>query len=109
MVIHERAFKTSTTYPYACFIFQICREAGVPIWNYNRLHSPMRTVDIGLIKDEANVAAPQRGPRVKMPLLCENLANIVELAQGIDPTTFDTFDTTPEDYTHDASRDPSSS
>ena len=29
--IHERVFKTSTTYPFLCFIFQICRDAEVSI------------------------------------------------------------------------------
>ena len=30
-VIHERDFKTSTTYLFACMIFHLCRDAGVTI------------------------------------------------------------------------------
>ena len=32
-VIHERVFKASTTYPFACMTFQLCRNDGVPIWH----------------------------------------------------------------------------
>ncbi|KAG5599363.1 hypothetical protein H5410_030733, partial [Solanum commersonii] len=32
--IHERTIKTSTTYPFPCLIFQLCRDSGVPIWHY---------------------------------------------------------------------------
>ena len=30
-VMHERAFKVTTTYPFPCMIFSLCRSAGVPI------------------------------------------------------------------------------
>uniref|UniRef100_M1DX37 Integrase core domain containing protein n=1 Tax=Solanum tuberosum TaxID=4113 RepID=M1DX37_SOLTU len=63
--ISERAFKTSTTYPFPCLIFQLFRDSGVPIWNCDRLIHPIRTLDIGLIRDEANVAAPRREPRLR--------------------------------------------
>jgi len=29
--IHERAFKTTTTLPFPCLIFHLCRAVGVPI------------------------------------------------------------------------------
>uniref|UniRef100_M1DI55 Integrase core domain containing protein n=1 Tax=Solanum tuberosum TaxID=4113 RepID=M1DI55_SOLTU len=61
--IHERAFKTSTTYPFPCLIFQLCRDSGVPIWHCDRLVHPTGALDIGLIRDEANVAAPHREPQ----------------------------------------------
>ena len=32
-VMHERAFKVTTTYPFPCMIFSLCRSAGVPIWH----------------------------------------------------------------------------
>ena len=32
-VMHERAFKVTTTYPLSCMIFALCRSAGVPIWH----------------------------------------------------------------------------
>ena len=30
-VMHARAFKVTTTYPFPCMIFSICTSAGVPI------------------------------------------------------------------------------
>uniref|UniRef100_M1DHI9 Integrase core domain containing protein n=1 Tax=Solanum tuberosum TaxID=4113 RepID=M1DHI9_SOLTU len=63
--IHERAFKTSTTYPFPCLIFQLCRDSGVPIWHCDRLVHPTGALDIGLIRDEANVAAPRRESQVE--------------------------------------------
>lgn len=63
-MIHERAFKTSTTYPFACMVFHLCRDNGVTIWHYDDLLTVVGIVNIGLIMDEVNVAAPQRGPRV---------------------------------------------
>ncbi|KAG5580221.1 hypothetical protein H5410_050848 [Solanum commersonii] len=63
--IHERAFRTSTTYPFPCLIFQLCRDSGVPIWHCDRLVHPTGALDIGLIRDEANVAAPRREPQVE--------------------------------------------
>uniref|UniRef100_M1D8C3 Integrase core domain containing protein n=1 Tax=Solanum tuberosum TaxID=4113 RepID=M1D8C3_SOLTU len=63
--IHERAFKTSTTYPFPCLIFQLCRDSGVPIWHCDRLIHRTGTLDIGLIRDEANMAAPRREPQVE--------------------------------------------
>ena len=32
-VMHERAFKVTTTYSFPCIIFSFCRSAGVPIWH----------------------------------------------------------------------------
>lgn len=63
-VIHGRAFKNSTTYPFACIIFQLCSNVGVPIWHRDALHTPIRTVGIRLTRDEANVGILQTGPRV---------------------------------------------
>ena len=56
-VICERVFNTYTTYPFDCLIFQLCKEIRVPIYHCDTLCSPTLTVNIGLIKDEANVAA----------------------------------------------------
>ena len=50
--IHGSAFKTSTTYPFPCLIFQLCRDSGVPIWHCDSLIHPNGTLDIGLIRDE---------------------------------------------------------
>ena len=32
-VMHEREFKVTTTYPFPCMIFALCRSAGMPIWH----------------------------------------------------------------------------
>ena len=61
-------------------------DARVPIWHYDTIRSPVGTVDIGLIKDESNVAALQRGPKVEMHPLSVKLVYTVELAQGADST-----------------------
>ena len=57
-VIHERAFKTSNTYFFACLIFHLCRDAILPICHFDTLRSLVWMGYIGLIKDETNVAAP---------------------------------------------------
>ena len=35
--MNERAFNVTTTYPFSCMIFALCRSAGVPIWNVDQL------------------------------------------------------------------------
>uniref|UniRef100_M1DF12 Integrase core domain containing protein n=1 Tax=Solanum tuberosum TaxID=4113 RepID=M1DF12_SOLTU len=40
----------------------LCRDSVVSIWHYDRLINPTGTLDIGLIRDEANVGAPRRDP-----------------------------------------------
>ena len=61
-VMHERSFKVTTTYPFPCMIFSLCRSVGVSIWQVDQLKTPLDTVDIGLIRDEANELAPRKGP-----------------------------------------------
>ena len=39
-VMHERDFKVTTTYPFPCMIFALCRTAGVPIWHIDKLKTP---------------------------------------------------------------------
>lgn len=80
--IHKKAIKTSTTYSFPYVIFQLCTDAGVPIWPYDRLCKQTFTPDIGLIKDEANIATPHKGPRIEVPPLSDNMVYTVELAQG---------------------------
>ena len=53
-IMHERAFKVTTTYPLPCMIFALCRSAGVPIWHVYQLNTLQGTVDNILISDEAN-------------------------------------------------------
>lgn len=79
-VIYERAFKTSTTYSFACMIFQLCMDAGVPLWHFDVLPTPNMTVDIDLIRDETNMAVPEQGPKVDLQPVSENLVDTLELA-----------------------------
>ena len=57
-VIHERNFKDSTTYLLPCMIYEFFRVVEVPIWHIDDVLTPTGIVDVGLIKDEANEAAP---------------------------------------------------
>ena len=70
-VMHERAFKVTTTYSFPCMMFSLSISAGVPIWHIDQLKTPMGTVDVGLIRDEANELAPRRGPRPELPPLAD--------------------------------------
>ncbi|WP_353804814.1 hypothetical protein, partial [Acinetobacter baumannii] len=36
-VMHERAFKVTTTYPFPCMIFSLCRSADMSIWHIDQL------------------------------------------------------------------------
>lgn len=106
-MIHERSFNTSTTYPFACLIFLLCREDRVPISHSDTLRHPVGTVDIGLI-DDSNVTVPRRGPRIEVPLLSKNFVETVDLTQGPDPTGSASALTTPAKSSH-ATRRPHSS
>uniref|UniRef100_M1DUJ2 Singapore isolate B (sub-type 7) whole genome shotgun sequence assembly, scaffold_7 n=1 Tax=Solanum tuberosum TaxID=4113 RepID=M1DUJ2_SOLTU len=64
---------------------------------------------MGLIRDEANVAAPRREPQVEVPPLGADLADSVEQAQGGDPSIPDHTDTVPVSSSQAASIAPSSS
>ena len=57
--MHERAFKVTTTYSFPCLIFALCRSAGVPISHADQLKIPQGTVDVGIIRDEANELDPR--------------------------------------------------
>ena len=67
--MHERDFKVTTTYPFPCMIFSLCRSVGVPIWHIDQLKTPLGIVDIGPIMDEANELSPHREPRPELPPL----------------------------------------
>uniref|UniRef100_M1E166 Integrase core domain containing protein n=1 Tax=Solanum tuberosum TaxID=4113 RepID=M1E166_SOLTU len=56
--LHEWAFKTTTTYHFPSMIFQLCKDAGVPIWHCDKLVYATWTLDIGLIQDDANGDGP---------------------------------------------------
>ena len=40
-VMHERAFKVTTTYPFPFMIFSLCGSSGVPIWHVDQLKTPL--------------------------------------------------------------------
>uniref|UniRef100_M1DY69 Integrase core domain containing protein n=1 Tax=Solanum tuberosum TaxID=4113 RepID=M1DY69_SOLTU len=107
--IHDRAFKTSTTYPFPYLIFQLCKDFGVPIWHYDILTHSTGSLDIGLIRDGVDVVEPRREPQVEVPPLGADLADTVEQAQGGDPIIPDHTDTVLASSSQAASRDPSSS
>ena len=108
-VMHERSFKDTTSYTFPCMVFALCRLAGVPVWHIDVLKTPSSTVDIGLIRDEANELAPRRGPHSEVLLLGDNLEAMVEQAQTANPATSEPTDTTPVDSISGGSTTPSSS
>ena len=69
----------------------------------------MGTVDIGLIRDEANEFAPCKGPRLGLLPLGDNLAETVAQARTPMQATFETTDTTPIKSILGSSTAPSSS
>uniref|UniRef100_M1DLL2 Integrase core domain containing protein n=1 Tax=Solanum tuberosum TaxID=4113 RepID=M1DLL2_SOLTU len=68
-----------------------------------------RVLDIGLIRDEANVAAPRREPQVEVPPLGADLADTMGQAQGGDLSIPDHTDTILGSSSQAASMAPSSS
>ena len=93
--MHERAFMVTTTYPFPCMIFSLCRYAGVYIWYIDQLKTPLGTVDIGLIRDEANELTPRMGPCPELPPHGDNLVDTVAQAGTTMPATSETTNTTP--------------
>lgn len=39
-VIHARAFKATTTYPFQFIIYALCRSAGIAMWHVNLIKTP---------------------------------------------------------------------
>ena len=92
--MHKRAFKVTTTYPFPCMIFSLYRSAGVPIWHVDQLKTPLGTVDIGLIRDEANELVPRREPSPELPSLGDNLADTVAQVRTTTQAASETTDST---------------
>uniref|UniRef100_M1D9B9 Integrase core domain containing protein n=1 Tax=Solanum tuberosum TaxID=4113 RepID=M1D9B9_SOLTU len=84
--IHKRAFKNTTTLPFPCLIFHLCREASVPIWHCDRLLEVTKTLDIDLIRDDANPVSPWMELKVDVPHLDVDLTADVEQIQADDST-----------------------
>ena len=96
VVTHKRAFKVTTTYPFPCMIFSLCGSAGVPIWHRDQLKTPRGTINIGLIRDEANELSPCRGSRPEIPPIADDLVDTVAHARtATDTASNDTTRTTP--------------
>uniref|UniRef100_M1DI66 Integrase core domain containing protein n=1 Tax=Solanum tuberosum TaxID=4113 RepID=M1DI66_SOLTU len=108
-VIHKRAFKATTTLPFPCLIFQLCRDATIPIWHCDWLLQATKPLDIGLIRDEANVAAPHREPQVEVPPLGDDLVADVEQMQDDDTTPLVTTADVQDTLSLTTSQAPSSS
>ena len=108
-VMHQRAFKVTTTYLFPCIVFSLCRSAGVPFWHIDQIKTPSGTIDIGLIQDEANELDPHRGLCPDVTPHGENLADTVEQAQAAAQATFDPTETTPIESILGGSIAPSSS
>uniref|UniRef100_M1DSX2 Integrase core domain containing protein n=1 Tax=Solanum tuberosum TaxID=4113 RepID=M1DSX2_SOLTU len=53
--IHEREFREKTTLPFPCLIIRLVREATVPVLDIDRLVEVTKTVNVGLIWDEAMI------------------------------------------------------
>ena len=105
--MHERAFKVTTTYPFQCMIFSLCRSAAVPIWHVDQLKITLGSIDMGLIRNEANELAPCRRPHPELPPLGDNLADTV--AQARTAMQAASTDTTPIESILGSSTAPSSS
>ncbi|TMW81878.1 hypothetical protein EJD97_007496 [Solanum chilense] len=100
--MRKRAFKVTTTYPFPCMIFSLCRSAGVPIWHVDQLKTPQGTIDVGHIRDEANELAPHRGPHPELPPLADMVAQARTATQAA------SSDTTPVESIPGSSTAPSS-
>lgn len=59
----------------------MCKDARVPIRHCDTPRIRIETLGICLMRDEANITAPCRGPWVESPPLGENLVSMVEIAQ----------------------------
>ncbi|WMV41193.1 hypothetical protein MTR67_034578 [Solanum verrucosum] len=105
---HGRVLHT-TTYAFLCLIFQLCKDDGVPVWHCDKLIQATKTLDIGLIRDEANVAVPHRESQVEVPPLGEDLVADVEKMQGQEPVPPATTEDAPTSHSPTASQAPCSS
>ncbi|WMV50460.1 hypothetical protein MTR67_043845 [Solanum verrucosum] len=84
--IYDRDFRTTTNLPFPCLIFHLCMEFLVPIWHCDKFLEGTKTVDIDLIRDDVNLAAPWGEPQVDVPQLGAYLATDVEHLRADDNT-----------------------
>ncbi|WMV18578.1 hypothetical protein MTR67_011963 [Solanum verrucosum] len=65
--IHERVFWRTTIMPFPCLIFHLCRDILVPVWHCDRLTEATKTIDVGLIKEDADPVALRKGIYIELP------------------------------------------
>uniref|UniRef100_M1DRD1 Integrase core domain containing protein n=1 Tax=Solanum tuberosum TaxID=4113 RepID=M1DRD1_SOLTU len=70
LITEERRVLTGSlhTVPDIHRLFNLHKDSRVPIWHCDRLIHHTRTLDIGLIRDEANMVARHRDPQVEAEL-----------------------------------------
>ena len=66
MVIHERDFKDTTTYPLPSMVFTLCKSAGLAVWHIDVIKTLPSQVDIGIVLNEATELAPNKWPRIEV-------------------------------------------
>ena len=81
----------------------------MPIWHIDHPKTPLGTVDIDLIRDEANELSPCRGPRPELPSLGDDLDDMVAHARTATQAASETIDTTPVDSPPGSSTAPNTS
>lgn len=67
----------------------------MPVCHTYVLKTPYGTVDVRLIRDEANELCQNKGPHIEVYPLGENLETMVEKAQGDNPAASHPTDTIP--------------
>ncbi|WMV58206.1 hypothetical protein MTR67_051591, partial [Solanum verrucosum] len=83
--IYERAFRKTTIMPFPFLIFHLYIEATIPLWHSDKLVESIKTVDVGLIKDDANLTVLSL---VDLPPLSADV--VVDIEQiGVEHTTDD--------------------
>lgn len=109
VVIHETVFKATTTQPFPCMVFKVCRFIAVLMWHIDVIKATPDTVDIVFMRYEANELAPHRQPRPEVKPVGENLEATVEQAQQTNPATYDQINTYPVESISGARNNPRSS
>ena len=106
--MHERAFKSTISYPFPCMVFALCSFAGVHVCHNYVIKTPPCQVYIEIIRDEDNDLAPNGGPHIEVHPLLENLEAMVKQVQGANPATSVPTDNTPVESIQVCSTTPNS-
>ena len=76
-------------------VLELSRSSGLPVWHIDVIKTLPDTLDISLIRDEANELAPNIGPYIEVQQLGENQAAMVDQAPMTNPNTSEHTITTP--------------